>query len=203
LEKDPGMMYLNSLIRAYRSSLQPRLAARQGTLDEQKEIYFRLLQEKENAKKFYPDANFTMRLTYGTVQPYNSWEGKPFETFTYAEQILDKYKAGDEEFDVPEKLRTLIKNKDYGSYAGSNGKLNVCFLHNTDITGGNSGSPVINGKGELVGVAFDGNWESMTSDLFWQDEYVRTISVDVRYVLFIIDKYAGASHLIDEMKLVK
>ncbi|MFT6245192.1 MAG: hypothetical protein ACJA0U_001799 [Salibacteraceae bacterium] len=108
-----------------------------------------------------------MRVTYGTVKTYDSWEGKKYDTFTYGSQILDKYKAGDSEFDVPEKLRTLLKNKDYGPYANADGKLPICFLHNTDITGGNSGSPVINGNGELVGIAFDGNWESMTSDLYW------------------------------------
>ena len=154
-------------------------------------------------KIIYPDANFTMRLTYGTVKNYDSWEGKTYETFTSADQILAKYKAGDAEFDVPEKLRKLISEKDFGPYARKDGNLGVCFLHNTDITGGNSGSPVINAEGHLIGVAFDGNWESMTSDLFWQDDYVRTISVDIRYVLFIIDKFAGASHLLDEMKLVK
>ncbi len=99
-------------------------------------------------------------------------------------------------------MRTLISAKDFGDYGNEDGTLHVCFLHNTDITGGNSGSPVINANGELIGTAFDGNWESMTSDLFWQDEYVRTISVDIRYV-FIIDKFAGAGHLVEEMKLVK
>lgn len=109
---------------------------------------------------------------------------------------MDKYKAGDAEFDVLEKLRTLIKNKDYGTYGNEDGTLNVCFIHNTDITGGNSGSPVIKAEGALIGCAFDGNGESMTSDIFWQDAYVRTVSVDIRYLLFIIDKYAGAGHLV-------
>ena len=171
-------------------------------LSELKSLFTQALHEKEADKTFYPDANFTMRVTYGTVQNYDSWEGETYETFTYGNEILKKYKAGDHEFDVPEKLRTLLTNKDYGKYATEDGKLPVCFLHNTDITGGNSGSPVINAEGHLIGVAFDGNWESMTSDLFWQDDYVRTISVDIRYVLFIIDKYAGANRLIDEMEIV-
>jgi hypothetical protein len=143
-----------------------------------------------------------MRLTYGTVGNYKSWEGKPYDTQTWGSQILDKEKPGDHEFDVPEKLHDLLKSKDYGEYA-QDGKLPVCFLHNTDITGGNSGSPVINGEGHLIGIAFDGNWESMMSDLKFQDEYVRTISVDIRYVLFVIDKYAGAQNIIDELEIVR
>lgn len=203
LDKDPGMIYITSLIDMYRSKIQMAQMAREEELSALKGLFMQAIQEKETDKTFYPDANFTMRVTYGTVKNYNSWDGKPFETFTTGDQILEKYVAGDHEFDVPEKLRTLISNKDFGQYARPDGKLPVCFLHNTDITGGNSGSPVINGEGHLIGCAFDGNWESMTSDLFWQDEYVRTISVDIRYVLFIIDKFAGASHLLDEMNLVK
>lgn len=203
LDKDPGVLYVNSLIEMFRNQIQPGQMKRENELSELKGLYMQAIQEKEASKIYYPDANSTMRLTYGTVKNYDSWEGKTYETFTSADQILDKYKAGDAEFDVPERLRTLISTKDFGDYAREDGKLPVCFLHNTDITGGNSGSPVINGDGHLIGLAFDGNWESMTSDLFWQDDYVRTISVDVRYVLFIIDKFAGASHLLNEMNLVK
>ena len=203
LDKDPGMVYVTSLINMYRSKIQMAQMQRESELSELKGLFMQAIQEKEKSKTFYPDANSTMRVTYGTVKNYKSWEGKAYETFTTGDQILEKYVAGDHEFDVPEKLRTLISTKDFGAYARPDGKLPVCFLHNTDITGGNSGSPVINGDGHLIGVAFDGNWESMTSDLFWQDEYVRTISVDIRYVLFIIDKFAGASHLLDEMNLVK
>jgi len=203
LDKDPGILYIISLIDMYRSKIQTKQMERESELSALKGLFLQAIQEKETDKTFYPDANSTMRITYGTVKNYKSWEGKPYETFTTGDQILDKYVAGDDEFDVPERLRTLLKNKDFGEYARPDGKLPVCFLHNTDITGGNSGSPVINGEGHLIGCAFDGNWESMTSDLFWQDEYVRTISVDIRYVLFIIDKFAGASHLLDEMNLVK
>jgi hypothetical protein len=203
LDKDPGMIYVTSLIDMFRSKIQMAQMQRESELSELKGLFMQAIQEKETDKTFYPDANSTMRITYGTVKNYKSWEGKEYETFTTGDQILQKYVAGDDEFDVPEKLRTLLTNKDFGDYARPDGKLPVCFLHNTDITGGNSGSPVINAEGHLIGCAFDGNWESMTSDLFWQDEYVRTISVDIRYVLFIIDKFAGASHLLDEMNLVK
>lgn len=203
LDKDPGMLYVNCLIDYYRQSIQPGQSQMSNELDHLRSLYTQAMHEKETDKTFYPDANFTMRVTYGTIQNYDSWEGKTYETFTYGNEILDKYKAGDHEFDVPEKLRTLLSTKDFGDYGTADGKMPVCFLHNTDITGGNSGSPVINGDGQLIGVAFDGNWESMTSDLFWQDEYVRTISVDIRYVLFIIDKFAGATHIIDELEIVR
>ena len=202
LDKDPGLIYIKSLIASYRVNMGG-MGAHEGILGENRRLLLEGMMEANPAlKKSYPDANFTMRVTYGSTKPYSSWDGKPYNTFTYASEILDKYVAGDPEFDVPEKLRTLIKNKDYGDYA-VDGVLPVCFLHNTDITGGNSGSPVINGKGELVGVAFDGNWESMISDLNFDETFVRTISVDIRYVLFIIDKYADAKHLIEEMDVVR
>lgn len=202
MEKDPGIQYITSVIDYYRAEAGFKGAMYQSQLDELRKTLMEGLLEKESGKSLYPDANFTMRVTYGTVKPYSSWEGKEYNTFTYASEILDKYKAGDHEFDVPEKLRTLISAKDFGRW-GNDGKLPVCFIHDTDITGGNSGSPVINAEGHLVGVAFDGNWESMISDLRFQDDYVRTISVDIRYVLFVVDKYAGASHLIEEMKLIE
>jgi hypothetical protein len=202
LDKDPGMLYINTLIAYYRQ-LQPEIVQMSSELERLRSLFTQAIHEKETEKTFYPDANFSMRVTYGTVKNYDSWEGKTYETFTYGNEILAKHKAGDSEFDVPEKLRTLLSTKDFGDYATADGKMPVCFLHNTDITGGNSGSPVINGEGHLIGVAFDGNWESMTSDVFWQDDYVRTISVDIRYVLFIIDKFAGATHIIDELEIVR
>jgi len=200
LDKDPGVAYITSLIGFYRTTMMSSMTF-ENNLETQRKVLLEGLMEQNKGKSMYPDANSTMRLTYGTVKTYDSWEGKRYNTFTYANEILDKYQPGDDEFDVPEKLRTLIQNKDFGPY-GKDGVLPVCFLHDTDITGGNSGSPVINADGHLVGIAFDGNWESMISDLRFQDKYVRTISVDIRYVLFIIDKYAGAKRLIEEMELV-
>ncbi|MFK7784762.1 MAG: S46 family peptidase, partial [Crocinitomicaceae bacterium] len=162
LDKDPGVLYVMSLIDMFRSKIQMGQMERESELSELKGLFMQAIQEKETDKTFYPDANSTMRVTYGTVKSYKSWEGKEYETFTTGDQILQKYVAGDHEFDVPERLRTLLSNKDFGPYARPDGKLPVCFLHNTDITGGNSGSPVINGEGHLIGCAFDGNWESMT-----------------------------------------
>jgi hypothetical protein len=153
-------------------------------------------------KKFYPDANSTMRLTYGQVLDYDPADAVSFNYFTTLEGVMEKEDPENEEFIVPEKLKQLYESKDYGSY-GENGVLNVCFITNNDITGGNSGSPVINGRGELIGCAFDGNWEAMSGDIAFEHDFQRTIAVDARYILFIIDKYAGATHLIEEMKLVK
>lgn len=201
LEKDAGVAYMESIISLFRQNM----AAGGGyseKLSELRKTYMKGMMEMNPKVQFYPDANSTMRLTYGTVGNYKSWEGKPYKTQTYAKEILKKEIPNDQEFHVPSKLHDLIEKKDYGQY-GEKGKLPVCFLHNTDITGGNSGSPVINGNGELIGIAFDGNWESMMSDLEFQEEYVRTISVDIRYVLFVIDKYADARHLINELTLVK
>ncbi|MGB1267353.1 MAG: S46 family peptidase, partial [Schleiferiaceae bacterium] len=117
--------------------------------------------------------------------------------------VMQKEDPSNSEFIVPDRLKELYQAKDYGQYADENGDLIVNFISNNDITGGNSGSPVINGDGALIGTAFDGNWEAMSGDIFFEDQLQRTISVDIRYTLFIIDKYAGATHLIDEMTLVK
>jgi hypothetical protein len=160
------------------------------------------LREMNADKNYYPDANSTMRLTYGTVGSYNPRDGVHYKHFTTAKGIVQKMDNNDPEFAVPEKLQKLIMDENYGPYANAEGELPVCFIHNTDITGGNSGSPVINARGELIGTAFDGNWEAMSGDINFESRIQRTISVDIRYTLFIIDKYAGAQNLIDEMKIV-
>ncbi len=201
LQKDLGVAYAASMVTLYLSKLQLEMAIYNSVNDESMRLYQAGMLEMENNRRFYPDANSTMRLSYGTVIPYDPKDGVSYKIQTYAEGILEKEIPGDEEFDVPSELSKLIRKGDFGRY-GENGKLPICFLTDNDITGGNSGSPVINGNGELIGIAFDGNWESMTSDLVWDDDIVRTISVDIRYVLFIIDKYAGASRLIKELKLI-
>lgn len=202
LDKDPGMEYVLDIIDVFRSKLQMGMAQFSGNDEELMKAYTKGLMEMQTDKEFYPNANFTMRLTYGKVIPYIPRDAVAYKAFTTHEGILEKEVPGDEEFDVPKKLHDLLVKKDFGRY-GEDGVLPVCFLNNTDITGGNSGSPVINGNGELVGVAFDGNWESMTSDLVFDEGTVRTISVDIRYVCFIVDKYAGARHLLDEMEIIE
>ena len=161
------------------------------------------LREMKAEKDFYPNANSTMRISFGTVGDYEARDAVHYDYTTTLEGVMEKEDPTNPEFLVPEKLKELYEAKNYGRYADENGELVVNFISNNDITGGNSGSPVINGKGELIGTAFDGNWEAMSGDIAFEPELQRTISVDVRYTLFVIDKFAGAGHLVDEMTLVK
>ncbi|HHG85519.1 MAG TPA: S46 family peptidase, partial [Bacteroidetes bacterium] len=202
LTKDMGVQYVESIINLYRNQLAMGNAMFEAVNGEAMKVYQAGMHEMMPNKKFYPDANSTMRMSYGTVLPYDPRDGVSYKTQTFAKGVLEKEKPGDEEFNVEPKLHDLFTAKDFGRYA-QDGKLPLCFLTNNDITGGNSGSPVINGEGQLIGIAFDGNWESMTSDLVWDDDIVRTISVDIRYVLFVIEKYAGATNLIKELKIIE
>lgn len=179
------------------------LEASTALFAEGQRLYLAGLLEMTGGKDMYPDANMTMRMTYGNVLPYKAADAVHYDYYTTGDGILEKYVAGDPEFDVPEKLRELIAAGDFGPYATKDGKLPVAFLTSNDITGGNSGSPVLNAKGELIGLAFDGNWEAMSGDIAFEPELQRCIAVDARYVLFIIDKFAGARHLVDELTVVK
>lgn len=156
------------------------------------------LKEMYNDKSIAPDANSTMRLTYGKVGGYSPADAVEFDYYTTMKGIMQKEDPNNPDFIVPAKLKQLYETKDFGPY-GEDGQMNVCFLSNNDITGGNSGSPVLNAAGELIGLAFDGNWEAMSGDIFFEQKMQKTISVDIRYVLFIIDKYADAKNLIQEM----
>lgn len=166
-------------------------------------LWIAALMEMSPEKTFYPDANSTMRLSYGSVQDYDPRDAVTYKHYTTIEGVLEKYKPGDYEFDLPERFIDLAQRKEFGRYASSEGYMPVCFLTTNDITGGNSGSPVLNGKGELIGLAFDGNWEAMSGDVAYEPTVQRTIAVDIRYVLWIIDIYSGAGHLIDEMTITK
>ena len=153
-------------------------------------------------RSFYSDANFTMRLSYGQVGGYSTRD-TTYGFFTDLDGVMAKEDPDNWEFVVDPKLKALYKAKDFGSYADPDGKMHVCFITNNDITGGNSGSPVINGDGELIGLAFDGNWEAMSGDIIFEPTVQRCICVDVRYVLFVIDKIGGAQNLIDELTIRK
>ena len=167
------------------------------------QLYTEGLMEWKKGEPSYPDANFTMRLTYGSVKGYSPKDAVTYRYYTTLDGVMEKEDPDNWEFVVPEKLKTLWKNKDFGQYALEDGKMPVAFLSNNDITGGNSGSPVMNAKGELVGLAFDGNWESMSSDVMFEPDLQRCINVDIRYVLFIVDKFGGAGWLLDEMTIVR
>ncbi|MBK7173248.1 MAG: S46 family peptidase [Bacteroidales bacterium] len=160
------------------------------------------LREMNPDKSYYPDANSTMRMTYGKVLDYFPADAVHYNYFTTLDGVIMKEDPTNEEFIVSPKLKELYLKKDYGSY-GEDGKMYTCFLTDNDITGGNSGSPVLNGDGHLIGIAFDGNWEAMSGNIAFEPELQRTINVDIRYVLFVIDKYAGAKNLIDELTIVK
>lgn len=154
-------------------------------------------------RNYYPDANSTMRLSFGTVRGYTPFDGTEYNYYTTTAGILEKVKtyAGDRDFDVAPEILSIISSGDYGRYADKNGDMNVCFISNNDITGGNSGSAMFNGKGELLGLAFDGNWEAMSSDILFEPDLQRCIGVDVRYILFIMDKFGHANHLLEELKI--
>jgi hypothetical protein len=203
LEKDPAFSAMNSILNDFRVKIGPMLGAIFAKKDQTNALYTKALMEMKKGQKLYPDANFTMRLTYGTIQDYDPRDAVHYDYFTTIKGIVEKKDSTNEEFVVPSKLIDLIKKKDFGKYADENGVMHVCFISNNDITGGNSGSPVINGEGQLIGTAFDGNWEAMSGDIVYEPGLQRCISVDIRYILFLIDKFAGAGHLIREMTLVE
>ncbi len=159
------------------------------------------LLEKNQGKLMYPDANSTMRLSYGTVKSYQPKDGVSFSHYTTADGLMEKYKPGDKEFDLQAKIVDLVRRRDFGDYANEKGELVTCFISNNDITGGNSGSPVINGKGEWIGAAFDGNWEAMSGDIAFDKRFKRTIVVDARYIMWVLDKVLGGRPLLDEMTI--
>jgi hypothetical protein len=168
-----------------------------------KRLWVAALMEMVPEKTQYPDANSTMRISYGTVQDYDPRDGVTYKYYTTLQGVVDKFKPGDFEFDLPQRLIDLNNKKEYGRYGSSKGYMPVCFLTTNDITGGNSGSPVMNSNGELIGLAFDGNWEAMSGDIAFEPELQRTIVVDIRYVLWVMDIYSGAKHLVDEMTIVQ
>ena len=200
LQKDPAYTTAKS-IEAVRSSVQKDLDGFNADLIKGQRTWMAGVMEFVPDRTQYPDANSTMRLTYGKVQDYYPYDAVHYNWYTTLDGVVQKHKPGDYEFDLPQRLIDLNNKKEYGRYAAPEGHLPVCFITNNDITGGNSGSPVINGNGELIGLAFDGNWEAMTGDIAFEPDFQRCICVDIRYVLWVMDIYSGAGHLLKEMDI--
>ena len=199
--EDPATELAESIIALYRT-LVPKAMAANEKYSEGHRLYIAGLMKMQPDKAWASDANFTIRLTYGNVLPYSPADGIIYQHYTTLEGVMAKEDPSNPvEFTVPERLKELYRTKDYGRYADKRGQLPVAFLVNCDITGGNSGSPVMNKKGQLIGLAFDGNWEAMSGDVAFEPELQRTIAVDIRYVLFVIEKYGQARWLIDELTI--
>ena len=202
LTEDPANKVLVSYIESYNPH-QQAFNKYSAQFAQGKKDYIAGTLEMREGEAIYPDANFTMRLTFGQVLPYYPRDAVFYNYYTTLDGVMEKEDPSNWEFEVPEKLKELWRNQDFGRYALDNGKMPLAFISNLDITGGNSGSPIMNGRGELIGLAFDGNWESMSGDIIFEPELQRCISVDIRYVLFIIEKYGEAHNLIDELDIVE
>ena len=200
-KKDPAMLLRAAVFRTYRA-LSAKKAELAKVINPLHKTYLKGLMEMTNGP-VYPDANFTMRLTYGNVKPYSPKDGVTYNYYTTLKGVMEKEDPTSSEFIVPARLKELYETKDFGEYALPNGEMPVAFLTTNDITGGNSGSGVLNARGELIGLAFDGNWESLSGDINFDDNLQRCINVDIRYVLFVIDKLGNCKRLIDEMSIVK
>jgi hypothetical protein len=204
VKNDPLYQLSADLLTQYRAK-SPELTAMENDFQKSFRLLVEGLRESKLNAITYPDANSTLRLTYGKVRalPADKRNDAKINNYTTMDGMVKKYKKGDAEFDMPTKIIEMNKAKEYGQYADKDGFMPINFLTDNDITGGNSGSPVLNGKGELIGLAFDGNIEAMAGDVIFDPKLQRTINVDIRYVLWIIDKYAGAKHIVDEMTIVK
>ena len=200
LSKDPVYALMYDILQSYWNLSDQAEKVECGRANR---LYMEGLMEMQKDRNFYPDANFTMRLTYGSVQDCQPADAITYNYITTLDGVMAKYKPGNWEFDVPQDLIKLWENHDYGRYADKNGDLVVNFITTNDITGGNSGSPVIDANGNLVGLAFDGNWEAMSGDIAFENEVQRTICMDMRYLLFIIDKMANAQNLMQELKIIQ
>lgn len=204
IEYDPAFVLSDAILNHYKDQVQPRYDDLNASIDSLNRTYMQaLMQVMPDAKHYYPDANFSLRLTYGKVEGYHPSDAVEYGYYTTLEGVMEKMDSTSYEFKVPEKLIELYEARDYGDYSRTDGSMPVCYIGSNHTSGGNSGSPALNGEGNLVGLNFDRTWETTMSDINYDPEICRNIMVDVRYILFIIDKYAEADHLIEEMDLVK
>ena len=203
VDKDPIFKLMRSCLTKYRSEISPKYAELDGKITILNRLYMKAMRELITTKKYYPDANSTLRVAYGKVEGYEPRDGVHYNYFTTLDGVMEKENPAVDEFVVAPKLKELYLKKDYGQYANKSGDLPLAFCASNHTTGGNSGSPVFNGDGQLIGTNFDRNWEGTMSDIFFNPDQVRNIVLDVRFTLFVIDKFAGAGYLLNEMKLMK
>lgn len=203
LDNDPLFQFTGSMREVYKEKINTPYKKLNDQIQDLQRNYMKALMEVFPNRRFYPDANSTMRVTYGQVKGYSPSDSVDYDFMTYLSGVMEKYKPGDYEFDVSRKLIELYQQKDYGPYADEKGRMPVCFIGSNHTTGGNSGSPAIDAHGNLIGLNFDRAWEGTMSDINYDPSICRNIMVDIRYVLFVTDKYAGASHLVEEMTLVR
>jgi hypothetical protein len=204
LNQDVGYLLVKKLSQIYHQKTAPKFDELQLQINALQRTYMKgIIEFSKPEDRIFPDANSTLRVTYGQVKGYDPADAIRYDFVSHLEGVIEKYVPNDYEFDVPKKLLDLYNKKDFGAYADKNGKMPVCFIATNHTTGGNSGSPALNKKGHLIGLNFDRVWEGTMSDIYYDPKICRNIMVDARYILFIIDKYAGAKHLIEEMKLVK
>ncbi len=203
LQADPAAGLYNGIMEKLMNHYNARYAIDDKAYNAARKNFAAALMEWQKGQAMYPDANSTMRLTYGHVLPYSPKDGLKYLHFTTLKGVMEKEDPTNPEFIVPAKVKELYEAGDYGRWADADGTLHTCFLTNNDITGGNSGSPVLDAKGNLIGLAFDGNWESMSSDVMFEPDLQRCICVDIRFVLWMVEKYGGATNIINEITYVK
>jgi hypothetical protein len=202
-EKDPIYQLTSAVLKHYQKTVIPQVNYYELQINELEKEYVKGLRENVKDKKFYPDANGTMRVAFGKVADYKPRDGVEYECYTTIDGLVEKNKSGLEDFYVKPRVLELYEKKDFGSYVDKNGKLRIAFTGSNHTTGGNSGSPVLNANGELIGTNFDRNWEGTMSDVMYNGSFCRNIILDVRFTLWVVDKYAGAGYLLKEMKLIK
>ena len=201
MENDPVIRLANLFDTFYANDIQLDFLKLDTALQIMNRKYMGYQLQLNTKKHFYPDANSTLRISYGQVSSYKPADGVYYKAYTLLDGAMEKENEKLAEFNIHPKLKSLFEQKDFGRYADSNGKMRIAYIASNHTTGGNSGSPVLNANGELIGINFDRNWEGTMSDIMYDSTLVRNIFLDMHYALFIIDKFAGAKNIIDELTI--